>query len=381
MNTDPAWELADPRTPPARLHELAAQYPQLGPQIAAHPNCYPELQQWIASMQATPTALAQASQIKKRSGWKLFAIAAAVLVPLITVASVAIPLIANIGERGSSADTLKVIGAPAEEDPFADAEVIGEAKPQPAGDTDWLIPVSAPIETFPDTPVLQGTHHDMYTCSDEQIEWLDRHAIRASVNTSREFSITLHNSASSGASLPIGNIRFEGKEVPSEPLISFQCPAGGRGVAGGGQPLMVRTDGSEAVYGEAVGASGEDVEPVGSPVTINLAPGEVSVITLTRDESVGVQRRYEGRFVADLIDGSGRTVILADDIVFSRAPLIGFYVGYATDGSGEGNFLCRSESFYVDGTNYLGEYKKASAPCSPTQAAAIFEEARLAAPS
>jgi DNA-binding transcriptional MocR family regulator len=44
-----AWlAVNDPATPAARLAELVGEYPEFGATVAAHPQCYPELRQWIA---------------------------------------------------------------------------------------------------------------------------------------------------------------------------------------------------------------------------------------------------------------------------------------------------------------------------------------------
>lgn len=61
---DPRAELADPTTTAARLAEIAQQHPELGPQIAAHPNAYPELQAWIAQY-ATPAPAAPAEVVQE----------------------------------------------------------------------------------------------------------------------------------------------------------------------------------------------------------------------------------------------------------------------------------------------------------------------------
>ena len=41
-------ELSNPNTSAHRLQQLTVEYPEFGAQIASHPNCYPELRQWIA---------------------------------------------------------------------------------------------------------------------------------------------------------------------------------------------------------------------------------------------------------------------------------------------------------------------------------------------
>jgi hypothetical protein len=44
-----AWvALFNRETPANRLAEIAARHPEFAPQIAAHPNCYPELRAWAA---------------------------------------------------------------------------------------------------------------------------------------------------------------------------------------------------------------------------------------------------------------------------------------------------------------------------------------------
>jgi len=49
--TDPdGWAVSDPRTPPRRLADIAARRWDLHPQIAAHPQAYPALRGWIASV-------------------------------------------------------------------------------------------------------------------------------------------------------------------------------------------------------------------------------------------------------------------------------------------------------------------------------------------
>jgi len=59
--TDPRLELGDPTTSAQRLFELAQSNPELGPQIAAHPNAYPGLRDWIAQYAAPAAASAESS--------------------------------------------------------------------------------------------------------------------------------------------------------------------------------------------------------------------------------------------------------------------------------------------------------------------------------
>lgn len=61
--THPLEEIQNPNTPAARLAELAQQHPEYGPQIAAHPNAYDGLRDWITQYATPPvTADTQAQQ-------------------------------------------------------------------------------------------------------------------------------------------------------------------------------------------------------------------------------------------------------------------------------------------------------------------------------
>lgn len=365
----PLDEARDPATTAERLAELAYAHPELGALIAQHPNCYEGLREWIAQYATPGPAPAQKRGLSKP--WRIVTAVAAVAVPVITVASVAIPLLASLGETESSAETVEVRGEPAaSEEVEAEAEPIGEIDPPHEGDIDWLIPVSAPIETFP-LDAAPGPDGYTESCSEAELDWLEKHASRGTARQSSSFSLTLHNASTEGASMPLGNIRFEGEEVPSEAIIPFECPAGGRGASGGGQPLLIGVGGEEARYGEAVGAYGEDVMPEGSPVTLNLSPGEATGVTLVRDEGVDRQRRYEGRFLADVVDGSGATVVLAEDVVFSRDAVDGFYVGYRP-GNLSDEFVCKSPAFSTELDQWgYPRYE----PCTLAEAAEVLREA------
>lgn len=53
-----AWaEVHDPNTTSARLADIVGRYPEFGPAVLVHPNCYPELATWIQELglpEATP---------------------------------------------------------------------------------------------------------------------------------------------------------------------------------------------------------------------------------------------------------------------------------------------------------------------------------------
>ncbi|MEO8527612.1 MAG: hypothetical protein ABI435_00880 [Pseudolysinimonas sp.] len=56
-------ELSDPATEPARLAEIAHAFPDLAPQIIAHPNVYPDLVDWLAAHHAVPPSPTLASTV------------------------------------------------------------------------------------------------------------------------------------------------------------------------------------------------------------------------------------------------------------------------------------------------------------------------------
>lgn len=383
-----ARDLEDPITSAERLRQIAFEHPELGAQIAAHPNCYPELREWVEqhgqAAAAHRSARASAEpEPRPRKLLKPLGIAAAIVLPLITAVSITVPVLASLGERQSSPETLQVSSA---SDPFADAEVIGEEttnryeRYDPSRyQMDWRIPTDAPIETFP-LELKHNLEFGWYECSPQQLEWLSEHAEPFSIfSPERSFDITVHNSASTGASLPIGNIRFVGEEVDSTPWLYFECPGGGRGATGGVQLLLIGVDGEEALYGEPVAASGDDVMPEGSPVTLNLAPGEVSVITLTRDESVDMLRRYEGRFIADVLDGSNRTVVLAEHVTFRQERVPTFMISIENDPNSSNFQKLECTTADPDSLQESGIYSRTnSLPCTPQEAA---EHLRLAAQS
>jgi hypothetical protein len=47
---DAARRLTDPSLSPADLRAVVAAYPVLAPQVAAHPNLYPDLAAWLADL-------------------------------------------------------------------------------------------------------------------------------------------------------------------------------------------------------------------------------------------------------------------------------------------------------------------------------------------
>lgn len=301
-------------------------------------------------------------------------------------ASVALDLADRSTRVESRSETLAVEAA-APADPYADAIVVGELEsqetPSHARPIDWKVPVDAPFETFP-TNFVQSEHSESVwlECSDEQFAWLEEHAKPFdSMSDSNAFNLTLRNSANTGGSLPLGNLRFEGAETESVAWVALECSIGGRGAAGGMQPMYIDIDGTEAVYGEVLSSYAEDAQPEGSPVTVNLAPGEITELVLTRDRNVNTQRNYEGRFLADVLDGSDDTVVLANDVVFQRQKVLGYkihYIGvdYAPEGDA-GSMLCIRPVGEPNEQGFFDESDRRA--CSTAEVAEMLAEAAAVA--
>ena len=266
----------------------------------------------------------------------------AVIVPVVAIAALIVPFLVSLDERESAADTLEIVGhapeASAEDTSAAAAmELIGEENERPlSGEamSAWLLPVSAPFETFPWVP-----DRSLTVCEEDVLAWLEEHAIRTSAPQGFAL-VTVRNEATTGGALSLGNIRFEGESLPAEPAVHFTCipsPVGGDGIA---QSIQISPNGSPAVYGPdkagyGVNEDGSPLGDVGAPVTVNLMPGEVAVLRFERiDEG---NNAHQGRMVADLMDGLGKSVILVDALRLDRLPVPGYAVSFFPR---DNNFAC-----------------------------------------
>ncbi|MFZ1382982.1 MAG: hypothetical protein WAS54_09400 [Scrofimicrobium sp.] len=224
--------------------------------------------------------------------------------------------------------------------------IVGEQKQSQSMEDQlaWQVPVTAPLSTFP-TDLVANEGGTFDGCSEAQLAWLREYGTQGSYlggsDIGAAFSLLVSNEASEGAALSLGNIRFDGSEIPADPVVSFHCPSGGRG-DGLIQRIIVGVDGQPAVFGEGLSAyQGQEAFPPGAPATINVKPGEILPVVILRDASVDVSRQYEGKLLAEVLDGSGETVVLLDHMEFKRAPELGFLIGYRS-GFGDDVFVCRS---------------------------------------
>lgn len=345
-------ELADPATSPERLAAIVYAHPEHCAEVAAHPNCYDGLRDWIAQYHgvsgfsadadantnaaradaAAPDAAVEAAVLveaaeparpKPGPRKRLLAIGA-VVAPIITVAAVVIPLTASMTERQTSDAALQV-----SDDAKPTHETIGSVADSDKEFVSMLLPTDAPITGFP----LAEDGESSY-CTDEQLGWLIANGVvpmgYEGYVGRNSLTLTLRNTASTGGALSLSDLRFEGEEVNDVPFyISFSCPFSG-GATGGGQLALLSSNGAAAVYTDGVyneALLSEDRQPPGSPVTVNLDPGEVTDLKLVRDRATKPTKMFTGRVMAE--SSTGATVILADSVTLHPFPVDGFQIRYS----------------------------------------------------
>lgn len=249
---DPSKEVTDPTTSAERLQQLALERPELGAQITAHPNCYPELRQWIAQY-ATPPQLAPIAEAKPtRKFWtrtnKIIAATLSVVGAVTGVISV-IPILTRDATNFSH---LELVATP----------IVGEA-------SEWAIPAEALDLDFPVTDTA---------CGPEQLTWLEANA----EPMQRSFMLTLRNVASEGAMLALTEFRStaEGNEDRGPVKIRFVCdPSGAMPELLYYGKLLADDPSHDAVHVKLQAGAAPNSSPE-MPVAFNLAPGESGKIPL-----------------------------------------------------------------------------------------------------
>ena len=267
---DPSREVTDPSTSAERLQQLALEHPELGAQIAEHPNCYQELRQWIAQY-ATPAQSAQVNAAPAHRGntasphpatvpaqgggrkfWtrtKIFVSGALALIGAVTGVISVIPILTRDATNFSH---LEIAATP----------VAGEA-------SEWALPVEALDLEFPVT----GT-----ACGPEQVSWLEANATRMQ----RSFMLNLRNVASEGAMLALTEFRStaEGDEDRGPVKIRFVCdPSGVMPELLYYGKLLADDPSRDAVHVKLQTGAATNSSPE-MPVAFNLAPGESGKIPL-----------------------------------------------------------------------------------------------------
>ncbi len=187
--------------------------------------------------------------------WRYVAGAVAVAGTLAAAAALVVPLLVDRGEKETAPETLTVRHSGSASGEGSDGDYgapLGTLEPE-YGDGSWMVPLSAPIETFPDEPhFLAGT--GQVFCSEEQGEWLKTHGTYLESNSwdtqAGEVSLRLGNEAISGGALSLNNVRFEVGEEYQEGLVRFEFPSGDRGGGTLGQSLLLSAQGGPAIFGE-----------------------------------------------------------------------------------------------------------------------------------
>lgn len=241
----------------------------------------------------------------------------AAVVTLVTAATIIIPIVADANRRDTSADTLTI----ETQEPAADTsaaigvELAGGFnvydQTGDGADDIWIIPLDA----FESMPV------DGDGCTPERLEWLVDNDLKDSVPP----AVTLRNDATDGSAMTIDEIRFEGERSDeSTRVVSIQCA--GYGGDAGIQFVDVPLAGGPAVYGEPPwGDSTSGVAPAGSPVVLNLSPGELVQLVLYADRT-GFSGSFSGSIVADVTVGdTTETVSLADGQIFRTPQYMGSF--------------------------------------------------------
>lgn len=239
---------------------------------------------------------------------------------LVGIAAIVVPLVANGAKSTTSADNISITHhapelAAVADDNFANAAVVGAllraSGVSPDNSTSWRVPVSTPFATF---PLPDGE----WGCGPEQMAWLQKYA-KPSVPMYRFLDVELRNDADAGGSLSITNIRADGKLDDESKVVWLQCA----GVGGdGSQAIDLRLDGSPGVWAEPYGWE-DDPQPVGSLATVNLAPGQLSMLTFIIADN---ERKFTGRIVGDLVSPSTGVVILVDGLSVDSTPVDGYYL-------------------------------------------------------
>lgn len=236
----------------------------------------------------------------------------------------------------------------------------------------WQIPISAPLETFPGD--LESRDGYM-SCGEKQYTWLEEHARENKWDGWGKFTLTLQNDATSGGSVTLTNIRFEGEEVASEAVVAFVCPVAGMG-SRTEQQILINTSGESAKWGPEKDTEG--ARPEGSPVSLFLAPGEALPLELVRAPEVDTQREYAGRFVAEIVSEAEETVVIASNALFHREVVPGYKIAYDMDGNLECSIPLTGPRFEGD---KVWQDTSDTTPCTLSEAADLLKQAKEASAS
>lgn len=321
---------------------------------------------------AQGTVQEQAHTSQRERWWSRAKLGLGVAGILIAVAAFLVPVIVERGEKATSADTLAVrnttlgaIGAKSEEY----GAPLGTVQLPELKEGAWAVPLSAPIDTFPGA--LEEHVGGQMLCSAEQFEWLEAFAtpLTGAEMGAPAISLRIANEATTGGMLSLSNVRFEADGQYQDGWVQLYCPAGDRGPGTSSQPVLLVPNGESAVFGEGdpYWPYPDELVPAGTPVTINLGPGEIMHYRLGLTPDTSLNGVYTGRIVADLADGSGTTVELVGGVTLGPGGPPQFAMGF----SSEGTLLCSE----IGAMNSADLDSRPEVPCPPEEAARRFDTA------
>lgn len=256
----------------------------------------------------------------------------AIVVPLVTVATIVIPLIADANQRLTSAQTLEVgtsTTAPtaARTAPAAvgDAkaavaasdlnsrELVGQSIAEQFPNSNWRVAADAPWDTF---PVSEAD--DVYTCTSAQVEWLTKWGRRDIADIWNGY-LTLTNTATDGSAMSVRNIHSVGEFIePKSPEVAVYCALGT-----GGESSIIPLEQDLGTNHPAVFADSSGGGPQGAPATLNIAPGQYLQIFVDFKRGKHVTDDFSGSLVGDIVVGGTTThTVLFNGFTREGAPAI-----------------------------------------------------------
>lgn len=249
---DPSKEVTDPKTSAERLQQLALERPEFGAQIAAHPNCYPELRQWIAQYAAPPSPAAAAPKKPGGKFWTRTKVIISGTIALVGAVTGVISVIPILTRDATNFSHLEISATP----------ITGAA-------SEWAISAEALDQEFPSTGPI---------CGPDQLAWLEAHA----KPMQRSYMLNMRNVASEGAMLALTEFRSTaaGDEDRGPVSVRLVCdPSGSMPELMYYGKLVADAPSLDAVHVKLQAGAAPNSSPE-MPIAFNLAPGESGKIPL-----------------------------------------------------------------------------------------------------
>ncbi|MEO8262230.1 MAG: hypothetical protein ABI566_06630 [Pseudolysinimonas sp.] len=251
----------------------------------------------------------------RRRLWRIAGITAAVVVPVVTVATIVIPIVIEAGDRHTSVGTLVVNEGATAVSALDLKYATTEFGPFPGQGFSVAIPADAPFDTFPLDPEGQ----EGLGCTQAQVDWLLTYRVTAD-GGSQLYDV--RNSATAGSALRIQNVHVAGEFRPQDPdRFYFYCNGGGAGT----EPDFVVLD---VTLGDTAPAVVQYDYRTGSPIppgtifSMDLAPGEL-VQMYVNVKTLEPAQDFFGQIIADVVvDGVTTPIVLQEGWLWRSPPSI-----------------------------------------------------------